>query len=69
MLFVSGAADPIVTTEEARRLGRPYARAELLVIPQAGRLQTMAMDRELYRGTVLEFLDRSLTTQEGHPDR
>ncbi|MEU6067495.1 alpha/beta hydrolase [Streptomyces sp. NPDC047082] len=69
MLFVSGTADPIVPTEEARRLARPYARAELLVIPQAGHLQTMAMDRELYRGTVLEFLDRSLTTQEGHPDR
>jgi hypothetical protein len=29
----------------------------------------MAMDRGLYRGTVLEFPDRSSTTQEGHPDR
>ncbi|MCQ4080914.1 lysophospholipase [Streptomyces sp. RB6PN25] len=67
MLFVTGAEDRIIHPEETRRVAAHYPTARTLTVPRADHLQTLALDRETYTRTVLDFLHHSLHTLEGAP--
>ncbi len=66
MLLISGNADRVVPPAETQQLAQLYPQARTLYVPDAGHLQTMAMDRERYTTTVVDFLHRSLAEQEGN---
>jgi pimeloyl-ACP methyl ester carboxylesterase len=65
MLFVTGTADDLVPAEQVRLLAGSYPRAEVWEVPGAGHLRAIAMDRERYTGTVLDFLHRVLDQPTG----
>ncbi|WP_067464357.1 alpha/beta fold hydrolase [Actinomadura macra] len=56
-LVVAGGADPYQPPPKARELARHIARAELVVLPEAGHVGFWEFPR-LFNEAVLEFLDR-----------
>jgi pimeloyl-ACP methyl ester carboxylesterase len=60
MLFVVGDRDPVTPVDQVRALARRYPRAELLVVPGAGHLQAIKVNKDAYTATVLDFLARAL---------
>jgi uncharacterized protein len=61
MLFVVGDRDAVAPVDQVRAVARPYQRAELLVVPGAGHLQAIKVDKDVYTATVLDFLARALS--------
>jgi pimeloyl-ACP methyl ester carboxylesterase len=47
--------------DQVRAVARRYPRAELLVVPGAGHLQAIKVDKDVYTATVLDFLARALS--------
>jgi uncharacterized protein len=62
MLFVVGDRDAVTPVDQIRTVARRYPHAELLVVPGAGHLQAIKVDRDVYTATVLDFLARTLST-------
>jgi pimeloyl-ACP methyl ester carboxylesterase len=60
MLFVVGDHDAITPVDQVRALARRYPRAEVLVVPGAGHLRAIKVDKDAYTATVLDFLARAL---------
>jgi pimeloyl-ACP methyl ester carboxylesterase len=60
MLLVVGDRDAVTPVDQVRAVARRYPRAELLVVPGAGHLQAIKVDRQAYTATVLDFLARAL---------
>ena len=60
MLFEVGDRDAAVPVAQVRAVARRYPRAELLVVPGAGHLHAIKVDRDAYTATVLDFLARAL---------
>jgi pimeloyl-ACP methyl ester carboxylesterase len=60
MLFVVGDRDAVVPVDQVRAVARHYPRAELLVVPGAGHLRALNVDKDAYTATVLDFLARAL---------
>jgi pimeloyl-ACP methyl ester carboxylesterase len=61
MLFVVGDRDAVTPVDQVRAVARRYSRAELLVVPGAGHLQAIKVDKDAYTATVLDFLARALS--------
>jgi uncharacterized protein len=61
MLFVVGDRDAVVPVDQVRAVARRYPRAEVLVVPGAGHLRTLKVDKDGYTATMLDFLARALT--------
>jgi pimeloyl-ACP methyl ester carboxylesterase len=60
MLLVAGDRDAVTPVDQVRAVARRYPRAEVLVVPGAGHLQAIKVDRQAYTATVLDFLARAL---------
>jgi uncharacterized protein len=60
MLLVVGDRDAVTPVDQVRAVARRYPRAEVLVVPGAGHLQAIKVDRQAYTATVLDFLARAL---------
>jgi uncharacterized protein len=60
MLLVVGDRDAVTPVVQVRAVAHRYPRAELLVVPGAGHLQAIKVDRQAYTATVLDFLARAL---------
>jgi uncharacterized protein len=60
MLFVVGDRDAVTPSHQVRAVARRYPRAEVLVVPGAGHLRAISVDRGAYTATVLDFLARAL---------
>jgi pimeloyl-ACP methyl ester carboxylesterase len=60
MLLVVGDRDTVTPVDQVRSVARRYPHAELLVVPGAGHLQAIKVDRHTYTTTVLDFLARAL---------
>jgi len=61
MLFVVGDRDAVAPVDQVRAVARRYPRAELLVVPGAGHLQAIKVDKHAYTAAVLDFLARALS--------
>jgi len=61
MLFVVGDRDAVTPLDQVRAVARRYPHAELLVVPGAGHLQAIKVDKDAYTATVLGFLARALS--------
>jgi uncharacterized protein len=61
MLFVVGDRDAVTPVDQVCAVARRYPRAEVLVVPGAGHLQAIKVDRQAYTATVLDFLTRALS--------
>jgi uncharacterized protein len=61
MLFVVGDRDPVTPVDQVRAVARRYPHAEVLVVPGAGHLHAIKVDRDAYAATVLGFLTRALS--------
>jgi uncharacterized protein len=61
VLFVVGDRDAVVPVAQVRAVARRYPRAEVLVVPGAGHLRAIKVDKDAYTATVLDFLARALT--------
>ena len=61
MLFVVGDRDAVTPVDQVRAVARRYPRAELLVVPGAGHLRAIKVDKDAYTATVLDFLARALS--------
>lgn len=55
MLFVVGADDAIMATDQVRAMADRYARAHCVVLP-GGHLESVKRDPDAYRATLAEFL-------------
>jgi uncharacterized protein len=60
MLLVVGDRDAVTPVDQVRAVARRYPHAEVLVVPGAGHLQAIKVDRQAYTATVLDFLARAL---------
>jgi pimeloyl-ACP methyl ester carboxylesterase len=60
-LLVVGDRDTVTPVDQVRAVARRYPHAELLVVPGAGHLQAIKVDRHTYTTTVLDFLTRALS--------
>jgi pimeloyl-ACP methyl ester carboxylesterase len=65
MLFVVGDRDAVVPVDQVRAVARWYPRAEVLVVPGAGHLRAIKVDKDTYTATVLDFLARALSVRLG----
>jgi len=63
MLFVAGDRDAVVPVDQVRAVARRYPLAELLVVPGAGHLRAINVDKDAYSATVLAFLARALSAR------
>jgi len=61
MLFVVGDRDAVAPVDQVRAVARRYPRAELLVVPGAGHLRAIKVDKHAYTAAVLDFLARALS--------
>jgi pimeloyl-ACP methyl ester carboxylesterase len=61
MLFVVGDRDAVTPVDQVRAVARRYRRAELLVVPGAGHLRAIKVDKHAYTAAVLDFLARALS--------
>jgi pimeloyl-ACP methyl ester carboxylesterase len=61
MLFVVGGRDAVTPVDQVRAVARRYPRAEVLVVPGAGHLRAIKVDKDAYTATVLDFLARALS--------
>ena len=46
--------------DQVRAVARRYPRAEVLVVPGAGHLRAISVDKDAYTATVLDFLAQAL---------
>ena len=60
VLLVVGDRDAVTPLDQVRAAARRYPHAELLVVPGAGHLQAIKVDRHTYAATVLDFLARAV---------
>jgi pimeloyl-ACP methyl ester carboxylesterase len=60
MLFVVGDRDAVTPIDQVRAVARRYPLAELLVVPGAGHLRAINVDKDAYTATVLDFLAQAL---------
>ena len=60
MLFVVGDHDGVTPVAQVRAVARRYPHAEVLVVPGAGHLRAINVDKDAYAATVLDFLARAL---------
>jgi pimeloyl-ACP methyl ester carboxylesterase len=60
MLFVVGDHDAVTPVAQVRAVARRYPHAEVLVMPGAGHLRAINIDKDAYAATVLDFLARAL---------
>jgi pimeloyl-ACP methyl ester carboxylesterase len=60
MLFVVGDRDAVTPVDQVRAVARRYPLAELLVVPGAGHLRAINVDKDAYTATVLHFLAQAL---------
>jgi fermentation-respiration switch protein FrsA (DUF1100 family) len=60
MLFVVGDHDAVTPVDQVRAVARRYPRAEMLVVPGAGHLRAINVDKDTYTATVLDFLAQAL---------
>ena len=61
MLFVVGDRDVVAPVDQVRAMAHRYPRAELLVVPGAGHLRAIKVDKHAYTAAVLDFLARALS--------
>ena len=61
MLFVVGDHDGVAPVDQVRAVARRYPHAEVLVVPGAGHLRAINVDKDAYAATVLDFLTRALS--------
>jgi uncharacterized protein len=60
MLLVVGDRDAVTPVDQVRAVACRYPHAEVLVVPGAGHLRAIKVDRQAYTATVLDFLARAL---------
>jgi uncharacterized protein len=58
--LVAGDRDAVTEVDQVRAVARRYPHAEVLVVPGAGHLRAIKVDRQTYTATVLDFLARAL---------
>ena len=60
VLLIHGAADPLVPSENARRLQAAHGGAEIWVVSGAGHARSFFADPEGYIDRVASFFDQAL---------
>ncbi|MFD7547964.1 alpha/beta hydrolase [Streptomyces sp. NPDC059578] len=67
LMFVAGAADPLVTEDQVRRVARSLPGAHLWVAPTAMHMNAIRFDRREYESQVLTFLAESFAGPDQQP--